>query len=673
MAFEYPETKTDDVVENLHGVELVDPYRWLEDQNSPETRAWIEEQNKLTRSVLDPLDGRKAIEQRLSELMKIDSIGMPIARGGRYFFMRRRADQDLFLIMMREGGADHILIDPHPMSADHTTSVQLLDVSDDGRLIAYAIRAGGEDETTIRLFDVDSLWDLEEVLPRARYFGVSLKPDKSGFYYTRHESEGPRVYYHPMGPDPASDVRIFGEGYGPEKIISAGLSEDGRMLIITVFHGAGARKTEIYFQDLNDGGPITALVNDLDARFSAEYADGRFFIETDWDAPKGRILCADAKDPQPANWQEIVSPSDEIIQGFSLAGGRLFVNSLHEVSSRLRLYSPGGKLEREIPLPGMGSATGMSGRWDSTEAFYGFSSYGVPFRIYRYDISQEISSEWARLQVPIDSDNFQVEQTWYESRDGCRVPMFIVSPRDLRLDTQRPTLLTGYGGFNASLTPGFSAQIALWVERGGVVAIPSLRGGGEFGEDWHRAGMLERKQNTFNDFIAAAEWLLAHGYTQSTKMAIAGGSNGGLLVGAALTQRPMLFQAVVCTYPLLDMIRYHRFLVAGFWVPEYGSAENPEQFPYIHAYSPYHQVKAGVEYPAVLFVTGDADTRVDPLHARKMAALLQRNTASGKEKPVLLDYDTHAGHSGGRPLSKQIEELTDETAFLFWQLGVSAE
>jgi prolyl oligopeptidase len=324
---------------------------------------------------------------------------------------------------------------------------------------------------------------------------------------------------------------------------------------------------------------------------------------------------------------------------------------------------------RDIAFPAIGSVSGVSGEWQSDEAFFAFSSFHIPTTIYRYDVAKGSQEVWARLEVPINTDTFEVKQVWYESKDKAKVPMFVVHAKGIKLDGSNPTLLTGYGGFNVSLTPGFSARAALWVERGGVYAVPNLRGGGEFGEEWHKAGMLGKKQNVFDDFIAAAEWLIKNGYTKPSKLAISGGSNGGLLVGAALTQRPDLCQAVVCSYPLLDMVRYHKFLVAKFWIPEYGSSEEPEQFKYIHAYSPYHQVKPSTKYPAVLFITGDSDTRVDPLHARKMAALLQ--SATGSEKPVLLHYDTKAGHSGGRPVSKQIEDLTDELSFLFWQLGVT--
>ena len=666
-----PVTRKDNVKETLHGVEIVDPHRWLEDQKSSETREWIDAQNKHTESILYSLPGREKLGARVTELLKIDAVSSPLARGGRYFFYKRLSDQDLSVIYMREGlhGRDQMLVDPHPLSPDRTTSVSLLDVSEDGTLLAYGVRKGGEDEMTVKLLDVKARKDLADELPRGRYFTVSLKPDKKGFYYTLHRAQGSRVYYHALGTDQSQDVQIFGKGYGPGKIILAELSDDGRYLLITVLHGSAADKSEIYYQDVTREGPVLPIVNDIEARFWGRFADDRLFLLTNWKAPRERILVVDPREPSPDRWREVIPESEAVILDFSLVGGKLLVNYLKNVVSHLRVFSPAGKPERALALPEMGSVSSVTGRWRSEEVFFTYSSFRIPTTIYHYNISKKNSTVWSRLKVPIRSTQYEVKQVWYPSRDGTKIPMFILHRKGIQSDGSNPTLLTGYGGFTISRTAAFSTFAALWVERGGVYALPNLRGGGEFGEEWHRAGMLERKQNVFDDFIAAAEWLIESGYSTPSKLAIAGSSNGGLLVGAALTQRPELFQAVVCSYPLLDMVRYHRFLVARFWVPEYGSSEDPEQFRYIHAYSPYHRVKPGTAYPAVLFITGDADTRVDPLHARKMAALLQ--SATGSERPVLLHYDTKAGHSGGMPISKQIEDLTDELSFLFWQLGVS--
>lgn len=520
----------------------------------------------------------------------------------------------------------------------------------------------------IALLDVDSRKDLSDRLPKARYFGISIKPDNSGFYYTCFNPEvGSRLFYHRMSTDPANDEEIFGKGYGPAQIISADLSEDGKHLIISVAHGSSADQVEIYHQDVEKKGPITPVVTDVKARFDGTVQGGILYMLTNWSAPNGRLMAVDLNNRERSKWRDVVGETSSVMTGFSLIGGKLFINYLDKASSVIKVFDLAGRPQGSITFPTIGTATDMIGRWNKDEAFYTFASFAQPTTIYRYEVSTGKQQEWARINVPIKSSEIEVKQVWYRSKDDARIPMFLVHKRGIVLDGNRPTILNGYGGFNVSLTPGFLPQAALWAERGGVYAIANLRGGGEFGEKWHRDGMLQHKQNVFDDFIGAAEYLIKNGYTSSSKLAITGGSNGGLLVGAAMTQRPELFQAVVCAVPLLDMVRYQKFLVARFWVPEYGSSEDPDQLKYLLAYSPYHNVKSGTKYPAVMFVTGDADTRVAPLHARKMAALMQSATAS--DRPVLLHYDTKAGHSAGLPVSKQVEDVTDIMTFLIWQLG----
>ena len=670
----YPNSRVELTREKLHGVELVDPYRWLEDQNSPETRTWIDAQNNYTNLHLKPLPGREAMKQRLSGLLRTDTFGVPTERNGLYFFSKRKADQDLALIYVRKGlqGQDEVLIDPHTLSADHTTSIDLLDVSQDGTLVAYGIRRGGADEIEIHLMRVATREKLPDELPRARYTGVSIHPNNRDIYYSRFGPEGPRVYFHSLGKASRSDAEIFGKGSGPEKIIGLSLSEDGRYLIATIYHGSAAKKTEVYARDLLKGKQWIAIVTDIDARFRPDVARNVLYLETNWKAPNGRILKVDLKNPKQEHWREIIPESDATIVGFSAVSGRVFVNFLKEVRSTVKVFTKDGQYLREIAFPAIGSVGGISGQWKNREVFFPFSSFLIPTTIYRYDSIAEVQEVWDQTKIPFDASRFEVTQVWYHSKDQTRVPMFLVHSKDLRRDGNNPALLTGYGGFLQSQTPSFSPLAAYWVERGGIYALPNLRGGGEFGETWHQAGMLDKKQNVFDDFVAAAEWLIEQKYTSSSRLAISGGSNGGLLVGAALTQRPELFRAVFCSYPLLDMIRYHQFLVAKFWVPEYGSSENPEQFKVLLAYSPYQNVKTGTQYPAVLFVTGDSDTRVAPLHARKMTALLQ--ASSSPDRPVLLLYDTKAGHSrGSTPVGKRIDELTDEISFLFWQLEVTPQ
>jgi prolyl oligopeptidase len=666
-----PKARRDDLRETMHGVSIADPYRWLEDQKSPETRAWIEAESAYTQKFLDDLPGRKALRRRFAELLKIDTVSTPVACQGRYFFSKRLANQDLSVIYLRQGidGRDEVLVDPHPMSRDHMVSVSMLDVTRDGKLLAYGVRHGGEDEVSVVFLDVDTRKPLPDHLPRARYMGISLKEDRSGLYYSLHDKTGPRVFYHAMGTDVARDVLLFGNGYGPEKIVSAQLSENGRHLLYTVFYGSAARKTEVYYQPAVAGAKIVPVVNNIEARFFGQFVGDRLYLLTNWNAPNQRVLEAHLNDLDPNHWREVVPTGNAVLQGFSAVGGKLFADYLENVKSRIKILDAEGKPLGDLELPGIGTISGVSGRWDSDEAFFSFTSFVVPPTIYRYNAADGARSIWAKMDVPIDPDKYEVKQVWYASKDGTKIPMFLVYSKGLKLDGDNPTWLTAYGGFNISMTPAFSATAALWVESGGVYALPNLRGGGEFGEDWHRAGMLEKKQNVFDDFIGAAEWLIAEHYTNPHKLAIAGGSNGGLLVGAALTQRPDLYAAVVCSVPLLDMLRYQNFLVARFWVPEYGSAENAKQFKTLLAYSPYHHVKPGIKYPAVLFVSGDSDTRVAPLHARKMCALLQADT--GSDKPILLHYDMKTGHSAGKPINKQIDDQADIFSFVFKELSMT--
>jgi len=660
-----PSTRVDNFREVLHGVEIIDPYRWLEEQDSPETRAWIDAQNKYTHSLLDELPSRPLIQKRLSELLRVDTVSPPFEYGGRYFLFKKRAEDDLSILYVRQGlnGKDEVLIDPHTLSADHTTDISLLDASNDGKLIAYSVRTGGQDETELRVMDVDKRKDVEQ-LPNALYRGVSMKTDGSGFYYNlQRRDTGIRVFYHAIGTDRSKDVEVFGKGYGPDKWVFGSVSEDGKYLLFGAAHGWA--KDEVYVQKLPDGA-IQTIVNDLPAHFDAGFAGDKLVMQTDWQAPNQRIVVVDLNDPAREKWREIIPEGRDAIAGFSLAGGKLFVTYLHNVTTQIKIFSLDGKALGEVSLPGLGSA-GLGGRWNSNEAFFSFRSFVTPQTIYRYDVKTGKSELWAQPKVPFKSDDFEVRQVWYSSKDGTKVPMFLVHKKGLQPDGKLPVLLYGYGGFNLSQTPRFSSSAAVWVEQGGVYALANIRGGGEFGEAWHKAGMLDKKQNVFDDFIAAAEWLIKNNYTNPSRLAIQGGSNGGLLVGAAFTQRPDLYQAVLCQFPDLDMVGFYRFKNNNPpALLEYGNASIPEQFKYLYAYSPYQKVKPGEKYPAVLFTTGDQDTRVPPLQARKMTARLQAASTSGK--PVLLLYDTKAGHAGGRPLSKIIEDVSLELSFLFWQL-----
>jgi prolyl oligopeptidase len=666
-----PAARIEDVAETIHGTVVHDPYRWLEDQDSAETRAWINAENGCTQAALGQLPGQEAIAKRLGELIKVDTIRLPIERGGRYFYARRAANQDLFVLYMRRGakGEEEVLVDPAKLSADHTTSVNFEGVSDDGKLLAYGVRKGGEDEVSLHFLDTDTGKERTDVLPRARYISSpTFRKDKSGFYYSKQVDEGPRAYFHAMGTDPAQDTKIFGDGYTPDKILAVDLSEDQRYLVFTVFYGSACDRSEVYFQDLKIAGPITPVVNTLEGCFQGAIANDTLYLQTNWKAPKWRMVAVPLRTPSQEHWKEIIPEGESRMEEFRLAGGKIVAQYSHSAASELKIFEMDGKAAGGVALPALGTVAGITGRWKSGEVFFSFQSFAIPATVYRYELGAGGPEVWAKPAVPIDASAFEVKQVWYESKDKTRVPMFLFYKKGLQLDGANPALMTAYGGFDVSETPQFRDDAVVWVEHGGVFALPSLRGGGEFGEDWHRAGMLEKKQNVFDDFYGAAEWLIANKYSRADKLAITGRSNGGLLMGAAMTQRPELFGAIVCGYPLLDMVRYQNFFVAKYWVPEYGSSEDAEQFPALFAYSPYHHVVAGTRYPAILFLTGDSDTRVAPLHARKMTAAVQ--AAQGADKPILLLYDTKLGHSEGRPVSKIIEEDTQVLGFLMWQVGV---
>jgi prolyl oligopeptidase len=667
-----PKTPVKPVTETFGSVTITDPYRWLEDQSSPETRAWVKAQMAYTQSVLAKVPQREKVRRIVTDVLKVDTMSQPIERNGRYFFRKRRVTDEQAILYVRQGdnGPDTVLVDPNPLSPDHSTSVEVMDVSSDGRLIAYGLRKGGQDEAEVHFRNVDTRADLPEVLPAARYETVSIKPDRGGAYYIVASAQGPRLYYHAMGSAVKNDSLLFGQPFDNTHEGECNIPTTGRWLVCQILTGAAGDKVEVYAQNLAAGAQMKPIITGIDARFDpVDIAGDRLYVQTNWKAPNGRILAIDLTHPARENWKEIVPERSYVLESFSLAGGKVAAAWLENVHSRIEVLTADGKFIRQVKLPGLGSANVPQGRWESDVAFYTFSSLNQPDTIYRYNMATGTQSVWFQKKAPFDPSTIEVKQVWYNSKDGTRVPMFIASRRGIRLDGSHPTLLTGYGGFDISMLPSASNAALAWLEMGGVYALANLRGGGEFGEKWHDAGKLDEKQNVFDDFIAAAEYLIQEGYTRSDRLGITGRSNGGLLVGAALTQRPDLFRAVVCGFPLLDMLRYDRFKVAKFWVPEYGTAQNPKQFPFIYKYSPYQHVEKGTKYPAVMFVSGDFDTRVDPLHARKMAALLQAST--GSDRPVLLRYDTESGHSAGVPVDSQISEMTDELTFLAWQLGLA--
>jgi prolyl oligopeptidase len=668
-----PTTRREDFREILHGVEVPDPYRWLEDGDAPETRAWLAAQQEYARPFLDtPM--RKRIRARLAELMKIDEIGFPLERSGYYFYSRRRAHEQRGAICRRHGlyGEEEVLVDGNTLSADRMTGVHIAGVSRDGAVLAYGVRHGGEDEFSIHLIDVASRRDLQDLLPRARYDYASWRHDGTGFYYTVRTDRGPRVRFHRIGTDVSEDRDVIGSNWGPERWAYAFVSDNGRYLMI----GCGYRtasttsgdRNDLYFQQLDPEGGIIPITDNLDAASFGSDAGDAFIMLSNWQAPRRRVIRVEFANPSRERWREIIPEGPSTIEGAATVGGKLVVTYLEDVRSRVRVFEPDGTFVRELELPGAGIAAGFTGRWERSESFFYFSSFNHAPTIYRYDLASGERNVWWRQQGAPDLEQFELRQVWYPSKDGTRIPMYLFHKRGVALDAARPTLLTGYGGYNIGMPPVYSTMAVVWAEAGGVFASANIRGGGEFGEQWHQAGRREKKQNVFDDFIAAAEWLVAYRYTQSSKISIMGGSNGGLLVGAALTQRPDLFRAVICHRPLLDMMRHHKHPMGYYWIGEYGCADDLNDFPYLLAYSPYHNVRAGTRYPAVMFVTGDSDTRCDPMHARKMAAVLQWATAS--EHPIILHYRAEAGYMATLPMDATIDELADQLAFLFRELDV---
>jgi len=665
-----PAARQDNVVDEIHGVKIVDPYRWLEDPDSEETRKWEAAQNDYLHSQLDGMPMLPAIQRRVKEMLVHDTIGSPSYRNGYYFFYSRKAGQDLWSLLRRKGisGKDEVVLDPHPLSPDHTTSIRRYSLSEDANMLLYGVQRGGEDETDVRVLDIGKHRDLPDVLPRAIYTSAAWSKDLKGFFYCPlPRGAAHRVYYHVLGTDPAQDREIF-VGPSPDLWIASTVSPNGRYLLIESWKGFTA--TELYIQDLEDHGPIRPLVTGVEARFFAQFADDMLIVRTNWKAPNYRVLKIDLRNPEQEKWQEIVAPGQDAIDDVTLIGHKMFVTYLHNVTSQILIFSLEGRPLGQVQLPPAVSAD-MWGRYGQDEGILQFTSFTTPYTYFRFSAATGKRDLLYRDPIKIDSKDYVAKQVWYSSKDGTRVPMFLVYRKGMKPDGQRPVLLYGYGGFDTSITPGFNEAAVWWADHGGIYALANIRGGGEFGEKWHLAGTLEKKQNVFDDFIAAAEWLIHNKFTNPHRLAISGVSNGGLLVGAVTTQRPELFRAVICEHPDLDIVRYPQFTKNN--IPramlEYGNATDPEQFKFVYAYSPYQHVKAGTKYPAMLFTGGDADTRVPPEQARKMVARMQAATSSGL--PILLMYDVKAGHSGGRPFSQIVDELSLKMAFLSWQLGLN--
>lgn len=672
----YPVTAKAEQVDNYHGTIVADPYRWLEDPNSDETKAWIEAQNRVTFGYLQTIPARETISQRLTQLWNYEKYGIPFKEQNRYFYFKNDGlqNQSVLYTLPSLEAEPRVLLDPNTLSEDGTIALTGLSVSDDAKLMAYALSAAGSDWKEWKVRDVETGEDLPDHLKWSKFSGASWTTDNQGFFYSRYEEPSeenqfkdvnlnPKIYFHRLGTPQSEDVLIYERPDRKDWLLNGFVTEDGHYLIIVVREGS-ASKNLLFYKDLTrPDSEVVELINTFEASYDFIDNDGTtFWVQTDREAPRGRVVAIDITAPDPSSWQEIIPQAEETLEGVGLLNNQFVASYLKDAHTQIKIFNLDGSFVREVELPGLGSAGGFGGKRYDTETFYSFTSFTTPTTIFRYDMVTGESTIFRQPQVDFNPDDYEIKQVFYTSKDGTRVPMFITHKKGLELNGNNPTYLYGYGGFNVSLTPAFSPSNLVWMEMGGVYALANLRGGGEYGEEWHQAGMKLNKQNVFDDFIAAAEWLIAHQYTSSRKLAIAGGSNGGLLVGACMTQRPDLFAAALPAVGVMDMLRFHKFTIGWAWCAEYGSPENPEEFQALYAYSPLHNLKPGTAYPATLITTADHDDRVVPAHSFKFAAALQ--AAHAGEAPVLIRIETKAGHGAGKPTAKIIEEISDRLAFL---------
>ena len=669
-----PEAQKTPVTDDYFGTKVVDHYRWLEDANSPETKDFINQENAYTARYMEQARIRPQIADDLDPLEHVSSWTVPILRGNELFFEKILAGEGQASIYVRHGWAekDKRLVDPAQFSRDPNTSVDLADVSRDGSLVAYRIREGGADETAVRVFNVKTGKTLQDQLPSAIHWSVSFTPDGTGLFYTRTTSKGSLLYQHALGTRISQDKLLFGNEFrgellGPRDVVLSSVSDDYHYLVVEIDRGVPAKRVDIVYRDLTKPNSyFDVLIWGVDARFSADYVKGAWYVKTDYQSPNGRILKADPG-IMPEAWTTVVPEGAEAIDAFNIVGNRLYVKRLKDVKTEISAYTLEGKPAGGIELEGIGAASVPAGRSTDRYGFLSFESYIVPPMIYRVDTTTGKRDVFAQSKAPFDSSEYELKQVFFQSRDGTRIPMFIAGKKGLKQDGTERLLMTGYGGFDVAELPEWNPAWAWWMEQGGWFAAPNLRGGDEYGEHWHEQGMFASKQNVFDDWFAAAEYLIANKYTSPEHLAITGRSNGGLLMGASIVQRPELFSAVWCGYPLLDMLRYQKFEQGAHWTTEYGSSDNEKQIGYLLKYSPYQNVKPETKYPAVLFLTGSSDTRVDPMHARKMTALLQADSTSGR--PVLLHYSVSGGHSEGVSVDQQIQDDTDELTFLWTETG----
>ncbi|MBD2594891.1 S9 family peptidase [Nostoc spongiaeforme FACHB-130] len=678
----YPATHKSEQVDNYHGTVVADPYRWLENSDSEETKAWIDAQNKITFDFLGEIPAIDKIKQRLTKLWDYEKYGIPFKESDRYFYFKNNGlqNQSVLYTLKTLDDEPQVLLDPNKLSADGTVALSGLSISDDGKFLAYGLATSGSDWQEWKVRDVATGKDLTDHLKWIKFSGASWTTDNQGFFYSRYDEPNSKtqledvnyyqkLYYHKLGTPQSEDILIYQRPDQKEWGFGGGVTEDGRFLIISVWLGTDSRNLVFYKDLTNSEAEVVELISEFEADYSfIDNDDSVFYFRTDLNAPRGRVIAIDINKPDKSAWQEIITQSAATLESVNILNNQFVADYLQDARSQIKIFDLKGAFVREVELPGVGSVGGFGGKRHDQETFYSFTSFTTPGTIYRYDMVTGKSQLFRQPKVGFNPDDYETKQVFYHSKDGTKVPMFITHKKGIKLDGNNPTYLYAYGGFNISLTPTFSVSMLVWMEMGGVYAMPNLRGGGEYGEEWHQAGMKDKKQNVFDDFIAAAEWLIANKYTKTTKLAIAGGSNGGLLVGACMTQRPDLFGAALPAVGVMDMLRFHKFTIGWAWTKEYGSPDNPEDFKTLYAYSPLHNLKPNTAYPATLIATADHDDRVVPAHSFKFAAALQ--AAHQGDAPVLIRIETKAGHGAGKPTTKIIEEAADKWAFLVRTLDI---
>lgn len=672
----YPSSPYSDRVDDYHGTTVTDPYRFLEDPDSEETKAWVEAQNKVTFGYLNEIPAREKIKQRLTKLWDYEKYSIPFQEGENYFYFKNDGlqNQSVLYTLKTLDGEPKVLLDPNKLSADGTVALSGLSISENGKLLAYGLSSSGSDWQEWKVRDVETTEDLPDHLKWIKFSGASWTNDNQGFFYSRYDEPNEKtkledvnyyqkLYYHKLGTSQSEDTLIYQRPDQKEWGFGGGVTEDGHYLVISVWSGTDSKNLFFYKDLTNPNAEVVELIKEFEADYSfIDNDDSVFYFRTDLDAPRAKVIAIDSKNPQKSAWQEIIPQAVETLESVGILNNQFVADYLKDAHSQVKIFHLNGTFVREVELPGLGSVGGFNGKRHDTETFYSFTSFTTPPTIYRYDIVSGKSQVFRQPKVDFNPADYETKQVFYGSKDNTQVPMFITYKKGIKLDGNNPTLLSAYGGFNISLTPNFSVGTLVWLEMGGVYAVPNLRGGGEYGEEWHQAGMKLKKQNVFDDFIAAAEWLIGNGYTKSDKLAIAGGSNGGLLVGACMTQRPDLFGAALPAVGVMDMLRFHKFTIGWAWISEYGSPDNLEEFKALYAYSPLHNLKPGTAYPATMITTADHDDRVVPAHSFKFAAALQ--AAHTGENPVLIRIETKAGHGAGKPTAKIIEESADKWAFL---------